>query len=595
MDNYWTRTAKHQVGRRRMLMGMGTAGAGAAALALAGCGDDDDAPAGGGATQAPGGTTAPAATPTPQSFLASIPLDPPDPTPVAQFKSGGTMTRITDRPFGFDHFTAGAANNVSEVLVGVYSRLLRTANRAGMKSVYAPDLEGDLAASWEQPDETTIVFQLRPGIKFQNVPPLNGREFKIDDIKYSINRGQTHTKNANKTDFRRVTAVEDVGGGKVRLKLDKPYFPILTIVANPTWVMTPPEIGGDASNVAQTAVGTGAFIVSKATPNVEVVYRKNPDYFRKDSAGKQLPYLDGYTLAFIADPATRLATVEGGKADSAYQSSTPVTVDNVEALAKRNPGKFVFQMIAQTMPNFYLTGHVPKAPWSDPRFRRAMSMLMDRAVIIKTIHSGFAQIGPHLPWTTAFDKEPKLGDLGPNYQFDVTAAKQLLSAAGIAPGTEFQLDWYESGQVESMVTLYAQTVALAGIKIKLNKNTDITAQQAKLQAKSWPDLTVVGRGVTLLDIEGVPGSFLPNHPVNYQEVNDPDFNRIYEQLQTARGDARRVLSKQMWDRHLDQVFEMAMPKQYDLSWWSTRLHNWRNTTALGNFGYGSHDEVWLSS
>ena len=74
---------------------------------------------------------------------------------------------------------------------------------------WKPELEADLATKWEKPDASTFVFTLAPNIKWQNVAPLNGREFKVDDIKYMINRGQTHAKNTSKTDWLRIQAVED--------------------------------------------------------------------------------------------------------------------------------------------------------------------------------------------------------------------------------------------------------------------------------------------------------------------------------------------------------------------------------------------------
>src|SRR5438874_424908 len=44
---------------------------------------------------------------------------------------------------------------------------------------------GGLAASWEgSADFTTWTFKLRQGVKWHNVPPLNGRELVADDIKY---------------------------------------------------------------------------------------------------------------------------------------------------------------------------------------------------------------------------------------------------------------------------------------------------------------------------------------------------------------------------------------------------------------------------
>ena len=46
-------------------------------------------------------------------------------------------------------------------------------------------LKGDLAESWQaSPDHRVWTFKLRQGVKWQNVPPLNGRELVAADIKY---------------------------------------------------------------------------------------------------------------------------------------------------------------------------------------------------------------------------------------------------------------------------------------------------------------------------------------------------------------------------------------------------------------------------
>jgi ABC-type transport system substrate-binding protein len=47
----------------------------------------------------------------------------------------------------------------------------------------AQNLIGDLAESWEVADDGLMyTFNLRKGVKWQNVPPLNGREFVADDV-----------------------------------------------------------------------------------------------------------------------------------------------------------------------------------------------------------------------------------------------------------------------------------------------------------------------------------------------------------------------------------------------------------------------------
>ena len=66
-------------------------------------------------------------------------------------------------------------NPSSNVRVQIYDRLM--------------DLDDDgvpqpmLAESWERPDDTTIIFHLRKGVKFHN-----GDEMKASDVKFSLER-----------------------------------------------------------------------------------------------------------------------------------------------------------------------------------------------------------------------------------------------------------------------------------------------------------------------------------------------------------------------------------------------------------------------
>ena len=49
-------------------------------------------------------------------------------------------------------------------------------------------LRGQLAESWEFTAPQTLVFHLRKGIRWQNIPPVNGREFIADDVVYHFHR-----------------------------------------------------------------------------------------------------------------------------------------------------------------------------------------------------------------------------------------------------------------------------------------------------------------------------------------------------------------------------------------------------------------------
>ena len=71
----------------------------------------------------------------------------------------------------------------------VYNRLVRYPFTDEAKNNADLTLKGDLAESWEgSADFKTWTFKLRQGVKWHNVPPLNGRELVADDIKYCLKR-----------------------------------------------------------------------------------------------------------------------------------------------------------------------------------------------------------------------------------------------------------------------------------------------------------------------------------------------------------------------------------------------------------------------
>ena len=55
-----------------------------------------------------------------------------------------------------------------------------------MTPLYA--LRGALAESWEQPDDTTIIINVRQGVHWHDKAPMNGREFVATDVEHSFQR-----------------------------------------------------------------------------------------------------------------------------------------------------------------------------------------------------------------------------------------------------------------------------------------------------------------------------------------------------------------------------------------------------------------------
>lgn len=606
-EGYWAR----RYSRRRFGASAATGGAGLAALALAGCGDDDDkkpATTGTAAVSATAGAspTATAATATAidpakmtdAEFFKALSENPPRDWKDEEIKAGGTLVRLLNRtPTTLDFHTSVTGAN-QEIALPQYNGLVRLSTRQGMKTVYEADVEPDLASAWEIPDAKTLIFTLNPGVKFQNIAPLNGRPLTVDDIRFALMRAKTDAKSQHQYSFKALDKVEDVGG-KVRITLSEPDSSMINVLA--AWIarIMPPEIGSNPDVARQKAVGTGGFILEKSTPNVEYVFKKNPDYFKKDKQGRTLPYLDGYTVSMITDPATLNAVFSAGKADFHYTTASPLGTGNfsdLRAFAVKNP-KVVIQKRVSINGTYAYVPHYDKAPFKDVRVRRAFSLAMDRKAILDGLFLGQGITSPYFPWPSLLDKKPTPADLGQwAANRDVKQAKQLLEAAGFANGLDVDLAW--SYSQDDVVALAKQFGAEAGIRINLVKTVDQTAHVTAYTKKDWKDLIQVGRGANYPDPNEYLQYYLPGNAKNYGDVNDPDLSALNDRQRQLAGAERKAVLKQVWDRLNDQLYDaFIQPNADQMTFWQPWVKNFVEAAWGSNAGTGAgcHDVIWRSS
>ena len=84
----------------------------------------------------------------------------------------------------------------------------------------------------------------------------------------------------------------------------------------------------------------------------------------------------------------------------------------------------------------HISMRTDKAPFSDVRVRRAMSMAIDRKGIIDAVYEGVGAINPAMPAALKEWSIPmaELGEGAQYYRYDPTAAKKLLAEAGYPQG-----------------------------------------------------------------------------------------------------------------------------------------------------------------
>src|SRR5207244_2520992 len=226
-------------------------------------------------------------------------------------RRGGILRgRRWDPPHFDPHLTIAPATHFTLSLV--YSRLVR--HQAGPEVRPGTfSVEPDLAERWEQPDDTTYIFHLRQGVKWHNKPPVNGRELVAEDVKFTYDRFLTDPGNANRYILEPVERIEVVDRYTVKFLLKEPYVWFVSALAYPwsMWIVAPEVVQhfGDLKK-AETAIGTGPFVLERYEPNVKAVFTRHPEYFRQDE-----PHVDGVEWLSIPDESTGLAMYRTGQID----------------------------------------------------------------------------------------------------------------------------------------------------------------------------------------------------------------------------------------------------------------------------------------
>ena len=211
-----------------------------------------------------------------------------------------------------------------------------------------------MLTGYEMPNTTTFVEHLRKDIYWQNLPPVNGRQFVASDIVYHYNRmlglgnGFTtldpyYSGTVLATSLISVTATDNF---TVSFQFKAGTAPLLienTLQATGTAtnsIECPEAVAAytSAGNPAMTdwhhAVGTGTFMLTDFVDNSSATYVANPNYWYFDERWPQnkLPYVHSIVQLIIPNSATALAAMRVGKIDAGFVLAT-----DAANLAKTNP------------------------------------------------------------------------------------------------------------------------------------------------------------------------------------------------------------------------------------------------------------------
>jgi peptide/nickel transport system substrate-binding protein len=175
----------------------------------------------------------------------------------------------------------------------------------------------------------------------------------------------------------------------------------------------------------------GKWYLTEYTSGQRLVYKRNPNYWDKDSNGASIPYIEEQIVRFIKDENTQFLLFKEGKTES--YTSRPEDLD--ELVRNQSAGYTVYNNEGSENASFWTFNQNPKNEdkpfyewFTKKEFRQAMSCLLNRDRIITQVYRGLAVAKLRFfPRANRFYNE----DITLPYTYAPEKAVELLSSIGI--------------------------------------------------------------------------------------------------------------------------------------------------------------------
>lgn len=408
---------------------------------------------------------------------------------------GRLVSALRSEPRSFNPVTA-----VDQVSVGIISRIMADLvhiNRATQKT------EPALARSWTVwKDGTIFTVKLRRGLKFSD-----GAPFDADDVIFSFKVYLDEKLHSPHRDLLMIAGkplkVEKLDSLTVRFTFPSPYatlervFDSLPIL--PRHLLEKDYLDGklDQSWGLNTPpdkiAGLGPFRLKQFVPGERIVLERNPYYWKVDSKGQKLPYLDELTFLIVPSQDAQVVRFEAGDT----QVISGLSADNFVALEPQQNSRhfklydagpsleynfLMFNLNDDTQANAEVAR---KQKWfRDVRFRQAVSAAIDRGAIVRLVYHGRATaLSTHITpgnklWFDSAIPQPA---------HSIDKAKELFKAAGFSWNSTGKLVDTAGQPVEFTIVVSssnAQRSQMATLVQEDLKQVGISAQAVPMEARA---------------------------------------------------------------------------------------------------------------
>ena len=310
-------------------------------------------------------------------------------------RGGSLVATLRTEPKTFNRYTSS----------GFPTHLIAALTQARLVRINSAtfELEPWLAERWTVSDDArTYTLDLRQGVRFSD-----GAPFTAADVLFSFAAAyDPKTAGAIGESLRvkgKPLQVRAISPSSVALTFPEPYGPGLRMLDNlpiyPQHRLARALKDGSFATAwgPQTPpgemAGLGPFVLTKYEPGQRLAFARNPHYWRRDRAGRRLPFLDRLTLEIVPDQNAELLRMQAGGLDVMQGEMRPE--DYLPLKREADAGRLRVLDVGASLGHhllwFNLGTSRPASGWlRAPEFRRALSVAVDRDAFTRTVYLGAA-------------------------------------------------------------------------------------------------------------------------------------------------------------------------------------------------------------
>jgi peptide/nickel transport system substrate-binding protein len=345
----------------------------------------------------------------------------------------------------------------------VYDHLIST--RTNDKAPYI--LEA--AEGLEQPDEVTLTFKLRQGMKYHNFPPVNGREVVAEDVKLMQEYAGSleGIENNFQVNFLDHVEVPDKSTVIYILKAPRAYLFDSRILGHPGPQAIIPHETFDGLN-SERQIGSGPFIPDEWTINNRYDYVRNPEYHSWGKGAGVLPYRDKQTVLILQDQSAYEAAFRSEQVS--YYTPTPGQFDSLIS----SMGDLAQGVEYNGLNPFTWVLNVRNEPFSDIRFREALYRGTNRQQFVDLIYNGYAAIPTGFLSAAMTGYQLDASETEEYFKYDPAEGKKLIDAIGWDTGKALRIMFSGTGVNQQGAEILKQQWAEIGVTLVADQTQGIS-------------------------------------------------------------------------------------------------------------------------